>query len=72
MWNSPIMAARQNQISSSGKLFKRKHVDQLLDAALAETFPASDSVSIDMRQPEDDRLRPSRKAWKAKVRSRQK
>lgn len=31
----------------------RRHLDELLDQALADTFPASDSISIDFKSPLD-------------------
>jgi hypothetical protein len=33
---------------------RRKHVEEQLDEALAESFPASDPVSITTSQEEDD------------------
>jgi hypothetical protein len=63
---------RQNKYPSSAKPSKRKHLDQLLDAALVETFPASDPVSIDMRQPENNPRRPPRQSRKTKARPQQK
>jgi hypothetical protein len=41
--------------SPSRKKAMSKHIDELLDEALEETFPASDAISIDMRQPRDRR-----------------
>ncbi|MBI2738709.1 MAG: hypothetical protein HYX38_19445 [Rhodospirillales bacterium] len=32
---------------------ERRHLDDLLDQALADTFPASDPVSIDFEAPVD-------------------
>lgn len=40
------MSEEQRSIHSSGADAVRWHVDELLDEALMETFPASDPVSI--------------------------
>lgn len=34
----------------------RVHLDQLLDNALADTFPASDPIAVDVESPPDDRV----------------
>ena len=47
----------------------RKHMDELLDEALQETFPASDPVSIDVRRHGDGEVRPTKHAER-KVRAR--
>jgi len=45
-------ARRPNQPATVAS--ERRHLDELLDQALAETFPASDPVAIDFEAPVDE------------------
>jgi hypothetical protein len=47
------MSAARNRLRSQPPAPDKRHLDQLLDEALEETFPASDPIAIDVRRPQD-------------------
>ena len=51
------MSAKRRSQRPAALGWKREHLEQLLDQALADSFPASDPVAIDFEAPVCDRAR---------------
>lgn len=51
----PAISKRHAKSKPTGQ-DHRDHLDHLLDNALADTFPASDPIAIDVESPPTDRV----------------
>ena len=57
----------RNKSSARSKSATAKHVSEMLDEALLETFPASDAIAISIEPQESEGPNPGNKADKARA-----
>lgn len=58
----PGKAAAKTAHSDRADAAQRRHLDELLDEGLKETFPASDAVAVVQQSPERPKAKRSRRA----------